>query len=327
MNVRGDFLNSTGFSPYFLMFGRHPRLAVDAYLGLKSSQDSAICSKEHYATKLKKRLQYAYKVVSSEAQKSAERHKSQYDLKVRESTVDVGDRVLVRNVGFKGKHKLADKWDKDPYVVLDKPNSNIPVFKVQKQSGNGPVRTLHRNMLLPFSLIPATSEVSESLLSNREGLPPKSRSQTKRKSVRSNSSSNSSESESESEYIIPRYTIPQRRVSNKHVSLSDLSGSRNNQSETPYSQGSRGPSRSVSNRELFSVSIPDNSTGPTRSTSLERSIHDLTVPFPTQSPSPTVDAVPRRTGRTRKPPDRYGEWISNQVTANTNASETQIWYV
>ena len=319
--------DSTGFSPYFLMFGRHPRLAVDAYLGLKSSQDPAISSKEHYATKLKKRLQYAYKVASSEAQKSAERHKSQYDLKVRESTVDVGDRVLVRNVGFKGKHKLADKWDKDPYVVLDKPNSNIPVFKVQKQSGNGPVRTLHRNMLLPFSLIPATSEVSESLLSNREGLPPKSRSQTKRKSVRSNSSSNSSESESESEYIIPRYTIPQRRVSNKHVSLSDLSGSRNNQSETPYSQGSRGPSRSVSNRELFSVSIPDNSTGPTRSTSLERSIHDLTVPFPTQSPSPTVDAVPRRTGRTRKPPDRYGEWISNQVTANTNASETQVWYV
>ena len=56
-------------------------------------------------------------------------------------------------------------------------------------------------MLLPFSLIPATSEVSECLLSNREGLPPKSRSQTKRKSVRSNSSSNSSESESEPEYI------------------------------------------------------------------------------------------------------------------------------
>ena len=61
---------------------------------------------------------------------SAERHKAQYDLKVRESTVGVGDRVLVRNVGFKGKHILADKWDKDLYVVLDKPNSNIHVFKI-----------------------------------------------------------------------------------------------------------------------------------------------------------------------------------------------------
>ena len=45
--------DSTGFSPYFLMFWRHPRLAVDAFLGLNLSQDPAIYSKGHYATKLK----------------------------------------------------------------------------------------------------------------------------------------------------------------------------------------------------------------------------------------------------------------------------------
>ena len=28
------FHNSTGFSPYFIMFGRHPRLAIDAFLGI-----------------------------------------------------------------------------------------------------------------------------------------------------------------------------------------------------------------------------------------------------------------------------------------------------
>ena len=54
--------NSTGYSPFFLKFGRHPRLAVDAYLGLQSPEQTELRLKEHYATKLKKCLQFAYKV-------------------------------------------------------------------------------------------------------------------------------------------------------------------------------------------------------------------------------------------------------------------------
>ena len=84
----------TGFSPFFLMFGRHPRLAVDAYLGL-TSEEPSISDREHYATKLKKRLQFAYKTASKESEKSAARHKNHYDSKVRESTLDVGDRVFI----------------------------------------------------------------------------------------------------------------------------------------------------------------------------------------------------------------------------------------
>ena len=78
------------------MFGKHSRLAVDAYLGLSAQDTQEVKSKEHYATKLKKRLQFAYKVASKEAQKSADHNKANYGLKVREATLDVGDRVLVR---------------------------------------------------------------------------------------------------------------------------------------------------------------------------------------------------------------------------------------
>ena len=34
--------------------------------------------------------------------------------------------------------------------------------------------------------------------------------------------------------------------------------------------------------------------------------------------------VPKRTGRVRQAPNRYGEWVNNQQVLNP---ETQIWYV
>ena len=101
-------LNIIPHSSFFLMFGSHPRLAVDACLGLQNPTEP-ISSREHYASKLKKRLDFAYKVAAREAQKSADRNEANYDLKVREATLDVGDHFLIRNVGLRGKNKLADK--------------------------------------------------------------------------------------------------------------------------------------------------------------------------------------------------------------------------
>ena len=101
---------TTGYTPHFLMFGRHPRLAVDAFLGISADESSFASTKSDYVTGLKSRLDFAYRVATCEARRQAMRHKKRYDLRVREAKLEPGDRVLVKNVGLKGKCKLADRW-------------------------------------------------------------------------------------------------------------------------------------------------------------------------------------------------------------------------
>lgn len=148
---------TTGFSPDELMFGRQPRLPIDLAFGLPTDPNKL--SHSQYVSNLKCRLEQSYKIASSTAQKNADRNKTRFDKHVVESNLEVGDRILVRNVKMRGKHKLADKWEGDVYVVLKKAG-DMPVYTVKPEGKNGPARTLHRDLLLPCGFLPAamTSE-------------------------------------------------------------------------------------------------------------------------------------------------------------------------
>ncbi len=65
----------------------------------------------------------------------------------------MGDRILIRRTGFKGPHKLEDRWSRDVYLVKEQPDQTIPVYRVHLESETGPVKTLHRNLLLPIGQI------------------------------------------------------------------------------------------------------------------------------------------------------------------------------
>ena len=62
------------------MFGRHPRLAVEAFLGIKPYSERS--DKSKYVNDFKKRLDFAYKTASREARRQGRRHSSVYDLRV-----------------------------------------------------------------------------------------------------------------------------------------------------------------------------------------------------------------------------------------------------
>ena len=191
---------STGFAPFFLMFGRQPRLPVDVTLGL---QDEAPPQRGPYIQTLQDRLQQAYQIAQDRADKARDRQKQQYDVRVRDAVLHVGDRVLVRTVGLKGKQKLADKWEDEIYVVRTQPNADIPVFVVQREDGSGKRRTLHRNLLLPIGNLPPLVEP------NRPVRAPARRQRRNRRDIDNVEEGETSEASSSDDDVMPlRYQIP-----------------------------------------------------------------------------------------------------------------------
>lgn len=145
--------DSTGVSPFYLMFGRQARLPIDLAMGVSPDQHSF---EDHraYVKDMQERLEYAYHRASQEAKKLRKRSKTRYDAKVCESTLAKGDRVLVRNVGLRGKQKLADRWSEYVFIVKNQPDPQLPVYVVYPENNPKKTRTLHRDLLLPCGFLP-----------------------------------------------------------------------------------------------------------------------------------------------------------------------------
>ena len=88
------------------MFGRHPRLAIDAFLGLNSDSLNST-SQTEYIRKLRDRLSFAYQKAREVIKKVGSSHKLNYDSRARSSVLKIGDQVLVMNAGIRGRCKLA----------------------------------------------------------------------------------------------------------------------------------------------------------------------------------------------------------------------------
>lgn len=150
----------TGFTPYELMFGRQPRLPVDLAFGLPVCEGRPT-SHSDYVQNLKSRLEESYKIAMDNSAKIARKNKARFDRRVTASDLEVGDRVLIRNVRIRGKHKISDKWESTIHVVVSRA-SILPVYTVKPENKDGPLRTLHRDLLLPCGYLP-TEESNESV--------------------------------------------------------------------------------------------------------------------------------------------------------------------
>ena len=84
----------TGFSPYFLMFGRTPQLPLDIELGV-SMVEQKQTSHQNYVQKLHSKLQWAYQKAQENNKKVSECHKKYYDQKMRCMKLKPDDLVMV----------------------------------------------------------------------------------------------------------------------------------------------------------------------------------------------------------------------------------------
>ena len=60
----------------------------------------------------------------------------------------------MRNVGLKGRTKIADKWGRDVYIVEDQLNPDILVYQILPEASGKKMQLLQRNLLMPRNFPP-----------------------------------------------------------------------------------------------------------------------------------------------------------------------------
>ena len=141
---------TTGFAPFYLMFGRVPRLPVDL-LFKNVLRDETVCDYDAYVKSLASDLHSAILLAQKNSAIEQKHQSDQYNKKVKGLPLSVGDQVLVANKGGRGKRKLADKWEPVVHtVVASKPS--LHVYKIRDRVGHE--RVVHRNLLLQVSFLP-----------------------------------------------------------------------------------------------------------------------------------------------------------------------------
>ena len=140
----------TGYSPYYLLFGRRPRIPVD-YL-FPTLRDSPHQTKmEVSVAAMQKRLKEAFTVARCLTSEEVARQCCYYDHKAGAFALQPGDVVMVCTDGFVGKRKVKDRWEDGGFIV-ESQLEDWPVYKVKCPTSDvrqkPKYQILHRSHLL-----------------------------------------------------------------------------------------------------------------------------------------------------------------------------------
>uniref|UniRef100_A0A672M491 Gypsy retrotransposon integrase-like protein 1 n=1 Tax=Sinocyclocheilus grahami TaxID=75366 RepID=A0A672M491_SINGR len=148
---------TTGYAPFYLMFGRVPRLPIDI-LFRSVLNDSAVTCCDKFVITLVKDLKEALQIAQEHATKEQKRHAELYNRRVKGLDIDIGDQVLLANKTERGKRKVADRWESTVYTVVDR-IPDIHTYRIRNPA-TGQEKVVHRNLLMLVNFLPVTMKNS-----------------------------------------------------------------------------------------------------------------------------------------------------------------------
>lgn len=131
---------TTGFSPYYLLFGVHPHLPIDALLGCEE-----VTERRHdWLSVHQERLRYAHEKAREYSEVKALERVTHLNEKTYCPQVRVGEFVYLHQ-RRPGRNKIQDAWSPVVYKVVG------TTYMVEPLEG-GPFRRVHRSELRPGAM-------------------------------------------------------------------------------------------------------------------------------------------------------------------------------
>ena len=138
---------TTGFSSYFLMYGREPQLPINVEFSLPGQHEEF--NVNSYVERLLNKIDIAFQRARENIAQDAVQRKQYHDKNVRCHDLKESNIILVCRNLFDSQYKIADKWEEEPYRVVSQMD-DTPVYRIKAMDNpNAPTRVLHRNMLHP----------------------------------------------------------------------------------------------------------------------------------------------------------------------------------
>ena len=172
---RSSVQETTGATPFSLMFGREVRLPVDIMFGTPPSYPPP-ASPSEYAHHLRERLHQAYRLVREHASAQQRRQKYLCDRRAGGLPFNVGDRVWLHCPAVpRGRsYKFHQPWQ-GPFVVL-KALSDV-TYRIQREGTPRRRVVVHYDRLKPYqgqdvTVSPERCERSDTVVPSRPPTPP-----------------------------------------------------------------------------------------------------------------------------------------------------------